>query len=409
MLVTILKYKRKLSASQWFMLGILFVNVGNYSYNLVLGRWLGPHIFADVALLITLLLMLSFLAMTLQLLCAKFQIELEETKIESFKILIYKYSLILGSTLTFLCFLFAKDLQKLFKLDSHIVFYLFGIGIPIYFIMSISRGFHQGKQDFIKLSQSYVTEMLGRLLVTFLLIGLAIVKPTVAVTIGILFSFLIGVFPNTINFTKFKSSVKINSEEQQLILKFIIITALYECTQIIINNSDILIVKHYFDNIEAGLYASLALIGRVVYFFTWMLIMVLLPKVIEAKKRGENSKKILKPYLKFITLLTTVLVTFCYLFPEEIITIFFGKAFIEMSPLLYKYALATSLFALANLFVYYFLSLSNYIPVAIAMLFGIAQVFFLMLFHKTITQVVEIQISLMFVLLVVMLVWYFKK
>jgi hypothetical protein len=39
------------------------------------------------------------------------------------------------------------------------------------------------------------------------------------------------------------------------------LTAFYELTQIIIN-SDIILVKHYFNNEQAGLYASLALIGE---------------------------------------------------------------------------------------------------------------------------------------------------
>ena len=57
----------------------------------------------------------------------------------------------------------------------------------------------------------------------------------------------------------------------------------------IINNSDILLVKHYFDPYNAGLYASLALIGRVVYFTAWMFVMLLLPKVIELKKEGKKT------------------------------------------------------------------------------------------------------------------------
>ena len=64
---------------------ILFVNAGNYLYNLVLSRWLGSEVFSNVTLLVTLLLMLSFLAMTLQLLSAKFIIELPSEKINSFK------------------------------------------------------------------------------------------------------------------------------------------------------------------------------------------------------------------------------------------------------------------------------------------------------------------------------------
>jgi len=406
MIITLSKYKIKLSTSQQFMICILLVNAGNYLYNLVLGRWLGPEVFSNVALLVTLLLMLSFLAMTLQLLSAKFIIELPIEKINSFKNKLFKTSIRIGILLTLLCIAFAESLDRLFNLNNIYALYIFAFGIPVYFVMSISRGIHQGKQEFTKLSQSYIMEMLGRIVVTFALIGFTNTPPTIAVTIAILVSFLVGLFPNQFQFKKLKLSLEISSEDQKTITKFIIITLLYECTQIIINNSDILIVKHYFNDIDSGLYASLALIGRVVYFITWMLIMLLLPKVIEAKKQGDNPQKILLKYLQYIISITVSMIIVCFLFPETIINLLFGKAYLSMSPLLCKYAIATSLFALGNLFVYYFLSLSQYKPVVIAVLFGLAQLVLLILFHNTLETVVHVQIALMFIFLIVMFGWY---
>lgn len=400
------KIDLKISASQWFMLSVLLVNAGNYAYNLLLGRWLGPDVFSGVALLITLLLALSFMAMTLQLLCAKFSITFTKEKFKMFKVKAYQYALIVGSAVGMLFIIFAKYLQQLFKLESSLVFVLFGIGVPIFFVMSVSRGIHQGRQEFIKLSQSYVLEMFGRLCVTFLLIALAVFQPVVAVAIGILASFLVGLFPNQFRVKILKKHAALAKEDQKIILNFLLITCLYECTLIVINNSDILLVKHYFENLEAGLYASLALIGRVVYFLTWMLIMVFLPKVIEAKKNGENTSRLLQTYLKYVLVLTSGLVIGCYMFPELIITLLFGEAYVAMGALLWKYALATSLFALANLFVYYFLSLEQYIPVIIAAVFGVSQVVLLVFFHNTLDQVVFVQICLMMILLIVELCFW---
>lgn len=407
--ISILKKGFKISASQWFMISVMIVNAGNYIYNLVLGRWLGPSVFADVALLITLLLVLSFLAMTIQLLCAKFIIELPKDKLLNFKRVIYKYTLFVSAIIGLLCVFSSEFLQTIFQLNNKYVFYLFGFGVPIYFLMSVSRGLNQGNQEFVALSKSYLLEMFGRLLVTFFLIGFDIVEPTIAVALGILISFIFGLYPNQFTFSSLKEKSILSKLETKSIYSFLLITALYEGTQIIINNSDILIVKHFFNHNEAGLYASLALIGRVVYFVIWMLIMVLLPKVIQAKKEGGNPQKILNSYLKFILVLTISLVTGCYLFPEIIIKLLFGEQYISLGFLLYKYALATSLFALANLFVYYFLSLSDYKPVIMAMVFGIAQVTLLINFHESLAQVVHIQIMLMAVLLICILFYNLKK
>jgi len=409
MVITLSKYKIKLSASQQFMISILFVNAGNYLYNLVLGRFLGPKEFSNVALLVTLLLMLSFLAMTIQLLSAKFIIELPIKKINSFKNKVFKISVRVGVLLTLLCIIFAENLDRLFNLNNIYALYIFAFGIPVYFIMSISRGIHQGRQEFTKLSQSYIMEMLGRIVVTFVLIGFTKTPPTIAVTIAILVSFLVGLFPNKFQFKKLNTFVEVSIKDKNTIIKFIVITLLYECTQMIINNSDILIVKHYFDDIDSGLYASLALIGRVIYFITWMLIMILLPEVIVTKKNGENPIKILLKYLKYISCLIICLLTICFFCPKTIVSLLFGEAYLSISSLLFKYALATSLFALGNLFVYYFLSLSQYKPVIIAVLFGFAQFIFLIFFHNTLEDVVHVQIALMFTFLIVMFGWFNYK
>ena len=51
---------------------------------------------------------------------------------------------------------------------------------------------------------------------------------------------------------------------------------LYQLHLIELKKLNILLVKHYFSNNDAGLYSSLALIGRVVYFVAWMFVMLLL-------------------------------------------------------------------------------------------------------------------------------------
>ena len=75
------KIPRKLGPEQLFMLTILLVNGGNYLYNLILGRLLGPEAFSDAAILITLLLILSFVGMTFQIVAAKYAVLFQENKL----------------------------------------------------------------------------------------------------------------------------------------------------------------------------------------------------------------------------------------------------------------------------------------------------------------------------------------
>lgn len=388
---------------------VLLVNGGNYLYNLILGRLLGPEVFADVALLVTLLLVLSFLGMTFQLATAKFAVLFRESDWMAFQQLLYKYALGFGIVVGILLFAFAEHLSLLFQTESALMFKTFAAAVPLYFLMSVNRGRFQGRQEFTKLSVTYQAEMWSRLLLTLALLWLVPVSPALTVALGIALSFVFGLIPNTFKFTDLFKSTVLAAPKKKRVLQFMTLTACYELTQIIINNSDVLLVKHYFDTLDAGLYASLALIGRVVYFVAWMFVMLLLPDVVQKQKDGEATAPVLFKYVGYIGTLSLGIILACAWFPQYIIQLMFGEAYLSMAPLLWQYALATSLFAISNIFAYYFLSLDEYRPVVLSGLLGISQVALIVFFHSSLYMVVQVQIIAMTALLITQLLYFAQK
>lgn len=398
---------KQISPEQYFMLTMLVVNAGNYVYNLLLGRILGPAAFADAAILITLLLVLSFLGMTFQIVTSKYVVLFENDKRAVFIKLITKIALFFGILIGIFIMIFNKKLQLVFNTETSQIFLIFGFGIPLYFLISINRGLYQGNNELHNMAITYKTEMFSRLVITILMVLFFTSIPTsIAVALGILISFVFGLIPFQKNILYNPKNLQHEFIETKSIFTFFALTAFYELTQIIINNSDILLVKHYFDNHQAGLYSSLALIGRVVYFVAWMFVMLLLPKVIQLKKEGKNTQPILMKYVLYIALLSTVIVAGTFLFPETIVYLMFGDKYITIAPLLWKYAMATSIFAIANIFAYYFLSIDKYFPVVVSAILGLTQIGLIILFHNTLEQVVEMQIIAMLFLLVVQLCFY---
>ena len=396
----------KVSPEKVFMFSVLVVNGGNYLYNLILGRLLGPAAYSEAALLITLLLILSFLGMTFQLATAKFAILFSNDDWVALKQLLYKYALAFGMLIGILLFAFAESLQEIFHTESDLLFKTFAVSVPLYFFMSVNRGRYQGKQDYGKLSITYQTEMWSRLLITIGLLWFVPYKPAFIVALGIGLSFVFGLIPTNVNLKSFTQKVSLSKENRQKVISFIVLTACYELTQIIINNSDILLVKHYFDTVNAGLYSSLAMIGRVVYFVAWMFVMLLLPAVVQKQKEGEATAPILIKYVSYVGILAVSIIFSCAVFPEFIIQIMFGEAYVSMAPLLWQYALATSLFAISNIFAYYFLSLDKYIPVILSGVLGISQIVLIMFFHSTLYMVVQVQIIAMVALLAAQLLYF---
>lgn len=403
------KIKSSLTTAHLFMVSVLLVNGGNYAYNLLLGRFLGPEKFADAAVLVTFLLVLSFVAMTFQLVTAKFSVLFEANIFKTFASNMYKKSVITGIILGFIIIIFAGALQAFFKTSSSSMFVVFGIGIPFYFIMSVNRGVFQGKQQLVSLSVTYQAEMISRLLITLALLYFLQIESSLIISIGILASFLFGLIPLKFKNISWKSLNVLSNTQNKLVRNFFIITAFYELTQIIINNSDILLVKHYFESYDAGLYASLALIGRVVYFIAWMFVMLLLPTVVKLQKEGKSTVPILLKYVTYIAGIAAIIIVGCVFFPTQIVNILFGESYLSITPLLWKYALATGIFAISNIFAYYYLSLDKYIPVVLSGIFGMLQIVLVIFFHKSLAQVVHVQIIAMVLLLVVQLSFFFYE
>jgi len=406
MIAESIPFKNKFSTEQLFMMSAMLVNGGNYLYNLILGRFLGPEKFADAAILVTLLLVLSFAAMTFQLVTAKFSVIFEDSVYQTFIATIYKSASIVGVVLGITIVLLSSELQVLFKTTSSSMFIVFGIGIPFYFLMSVNRGVFQGKKELISLSVTYQLEMMSRLAITFGLLCLFEVDSSLLIAIGILCSFIVGLLPFEFKKIPVFNRIKLKKPETKMVRNFFIITAFYEVTLIMINNSDILLVKHYFDSYEAGLYASLALIGRVVYFIAWMFVMLLLPTVVQLKKQGISTRPILFKYIIYIVIIAASIVLACYFFPNQIINILFGNEYIEIASLLWKYAFATGVFAVSNIFAYYYLSLDKYVPVIFSGIFGMLQIALIVQFHASLEQIVHVQIFAMILLLGVQIIFF---
>jgi O-antigen/teichoic acid export membrane protein len=99
---------------------------------------------------------------------------------------------------------------------------------------------------------------------------------------------------------------------------------------------------------------------------------------------------------------STLIVLATVLFPAFIVRLLFGAEYVTIAPLLWVYALATALFALANVVINYRLALGDRVGTMWALAAGLLQVGLLLLFHTTLFQVVLIQVLLMGLLLLLL-------
>ena len=392
-----------------FMVSIMVVNGGNYVYNLLLGRLLGPEVFADASLLIIFLAVLCLVGTTFQFAITEFAARYTNETCTIFKNYMYLYAIVFGVIAGGYIIIFSESFQAIFQTQNHYIFIIFAFALPLYFVMCVNRGRFQGIQDFGKLTGSYQTETFSKLILTFVLLYLIPLQPTLVIAISIALSFVYGFIPSSFNNNLIFSRSNENRPKLNKVKSLIGLTAAFEMTQIVINHSDILLVKHFFNATDAGLYASLALIGRGVYFMSWMFVMLSLPAVFQKKQDGMPAAPVLLNYILSIGTLALSILLACYFVPELIITLTFGEGYVSMAPLLWQYTLATSLFAISNIFTYYYLLQSQYTPVILSGVFGISQIILIIINHSSLAVVVQGQIALMLGLLLSQLLFFLSK
>lgn len=399
-----------LSGATVLFISMTVVNAGNYLYNLILGRWLGPVAFADLSLIVTLMLMVTFVTATFQLTTAKFaasySAENSPSSITAMRDWLGKLAWGGGVVAMLIIAGGASLWQSFFNSASAWPFVLLGVGIPVYFAQGIDRGILQGQMRFGLLAWSYLIEMLVRLGVGLGLValGFSVIGATMGITLSFVATWVIA-RSGVVGMVK---EGVISADARKAITLFAWPVVIVQVSQILINNSDILIVKRFFAPEEAGLYAALALIGRVVFFATWSVVTTLFPIVAQKHQKQEAHRHLLWIGLGLVLAVSAGIVGATVLFPELIVTLLFGDAYLEIAALLWLYALATMLYALANVVVNYHLSIDSHAGTYLATAAGVVQVVMLWLFHDSLRQVVVLQIGLMSVLLLILLGWHLR-
>jgi O-antigen/teichoic acid export membrane protein len=317
----------------------------------------------------------------------------------------HRWAWIIGTGLMIIGVLSSPALASFFNAASPVPFMILSVGLPFYIVQAIDRGMLQGQTRFNRLSLSYQAEMWVRLAVGIVLValGFAVNGATVGITLSLIATWLVArtATPKVAS----ADDRQLSPSERQAIIVYAGPVLVGLISQILINNSDVLIVRRFFTPEQAGQYAALALIGRMVFFATWSVVTVMFPIVAQRHERGENHRPLLWDGMGLVGVVSGGILLATIIAPDLIVSILFGSAYAAIAPLLSLYALATALYALSNVVINYRLSTGKGDGTWFVLVASLAQVIGLWIWHPTLTDVVLIQIVIMATLLVSLLIW----
>lgn len=322
---------------------------------------------------------------------------------------IIKPLLYIGIFMFFSFFVFAGYIGDFFKIADRSIVVIIGISVALAYIGTVSAGLLQAKLafkyiSFLNLIGSLVKFALGAI---FVFLGLGVRGAVWGV-------FIAGLTPTILGFIYLKSVFisKIHKASRihfKSILSYGAPSSLAMLGMTSLISTDILLVKHFFDPLQAGIYAGLSLVGKVIFFLTAPIGGVMFPLIVKKYAKNEDYNNIFKLAITIVFIPSVFISAFYFLYPDLSINfIIKNEIYRSASGLLGLFGVFATIYSLITLFVYYFLSIKKtnvYIPVLLA---AMSQLLLIAFYHSSLLMVIAISLLVALILLATLVIYYLK-
>ncbi|HXF14022.1 MAG TPA: hypothetical protein VN517_12775 [Terriglobales bacterium] len=399
-----------LSGSAIMLVSSVFVGVMNLVYNFAVAHKLGAGQFGHASAIYTVLMLLSSVTLSFQLLCSKFvaRSDSESERIAIYNLL-HRRSWLGGLGVGIVLLSGSSAISHYLNLPTPLLVRVLAVGTVFYVPLGTRRGFMQGTYDFIPLAVNFSLEAVVKLVgaVVLMSAGYSVEGVVGAISASLIVAYFVAI-PRKHHLGKVRqTTLRAGMEEGvQAVIFFI--------GQVIINNLDIVLVKHFFDATQAGVYAAVALIGRVVYMLSWSVVSSMFPFSAGVRSSEKDGRTVLTTALLLASTLSGLFILAAWLMPAGLWQILLGAGFPHegrhfYSSLLVLYALTTAIYALSVVLMTYEISRKIGNVSWLQLGFSAAIIVGIYIFHDTLRSVITVQLVLMLVLLLLVSLPFLRK
>ena len=404
---------RKLLSSSILIFAGSVVGYGvNYLYNVVMGRLLGPAEYGHLSALVALLYIVTFPLAALNTVIIRFVTAYKNKgqfdRIVSVLTKLNQKFTFIGLGFLVLIMLNANFLKDFFKLPDIWGLFLLGLLISLSFNSTVNMGVLSGLLNFrfISLLNSIIPPIKLIAAVILVLWGL---KANGAL-LGLLLTTLIGF---AISFLPLRFLWKYKMKETEIdwkeIQRFGVPAFLAILFFTSMANVDVLLVKHYFSETEAGLYSALSLAAKVIFFISGPINTVLFPVLVESKEKQGKSDSVFWMAFGLIGLSALTLTTLYWINPRFWLGLLFGAKYLESASFLPLFGVFMTLYSLDNALLSYYLSVNKTRVYVLTLLAFVLQIISIILFHNSFIQIILASTVVAFILLLGLVSIYWVK
>lgn len=387
--------------------GTMLTNVLAYIYHLVVGRTLGPAGYGELAALLSIFYILNSPSVIAQNILVKFFSQLRAKEdhgqgrrlfVRISRLLLFAEGIALVLLLPFVGAL-ASFLNIEAKMNLILLYLMFGAFL--FTIVNISV--LQAYQQFVAIS---VVNALGGVL--RLVFGAVAAVFGVGWTLGAnVIASLVGYVSSFVPLRPFlahKEQVISLSPAHALYYSIPTFVAVFSVNALY--SLDVVLVKHFFNPVDAGVYSSLSVLGKIIFFASYSIGQVAFPMLAERKELGKSYGKIIFAALGIVAAISFGLTAVYSLFPEMVVNLLFGPAFASASGYLGIFGLFISLYTLVNLFTTMYIALGRTQIWVFSAGAAILQAVIISLAHENLTTVIVNNTILVGGLFIILLLFY---
>ncbi len=390
-----------LSGSFIMLIGSNIANIFAYIYHPIFGRILGKDSYGELAAFLSLLGFLASFYSFLGLLITKYASK-HKTKSESlnhfFAFLDYfnKPVVVISLIILITTPIFAS-LLKISLLNYALISPVFYISFVIFFYKS----YLQGRLSFTRISIYTVYEVMGRLLFGVLLFYMGF--GVTGAVLGLLITILIELSILRRDIRRPKAELKPLNTSSFVRDGLPVLITTFATTAFF--SMDVLLVRRFFGNSEAGSFAAASVLGKIILFATAPITAVLFPLISKKHAGGETGSSVFLTSFVITLLLGGCFTLLFYFFPS-IVVLPFGSQFSTSIPLLFPYSTFIYLLVLSLVIVNYYLPREKYFTIKCLGAAAFLQSVGIIMFHQSLISIIYVSIAVTFTLLLVLLIYF---
>lgn len=406
-------FKNQLIAGSFVLFaGTSIANFGNYLFHLLMGRMLGPADYGVLASLISLTYLFGIPIGALSWTTIKYVSALRGKK--QFGAIAFFYSwlnkkLVIFGLVGFLLLLIVSPwISSFLHLESiwSLLLIITASLVSIYLI--VNTAVLQGYLRFGLISVSATIQAALKVIIgpVLVLLGLRVLGASLVILISLTAGYLFTAF---FVFRMLKNKKKrrdqINTQE---IFEYMVPVFFWTLAFISLYTTDIVLARHFLPPQEAGFYAALATLGKIIFFASSPIIMVMFPMVSERHANGKKYGNLLILSLGLVFLVCLGISGIYFLLPKLMVDLLYGSQYLAAAPHLWLFAIFLSLYSLSYLVTSFYLSIKKVKVVILPIAAALLQIVLIFLFHQNLRQTVLMSITATALLLGILLLYYFQ-